>query len=489
MTKDNKLHYIKTRFDGGVTNDLRADGSNVASVIKHFDPRTRSHRLNPYRSYEDGDSSSSTQKIINFLVVGSTIYGLGVASGTARVKVYTKTDLSNATWTTPANGESASRTKKDEVFVYYRKTGKIYGLHGGDQAWSFKTDGSAFAETAQAIAYTNAAQGLVHSKDDIYYQPYDNKIAKNDNDSWTVAALTLPSDMIITAICEYGNYLAIGCRSQQTGGRSRVYLWDRDSSLSTLSEIIDWGAGELYVLDEIEGMLVGISSLSGDSGNLFKKVVFKYWDGGSGAKVFQELECDLTSGVLGLGRSWQKVNNTLFFVLSITQRGTQNAGVWGIGRNKVGEPLAIWLDRLTDNSSTVTPDGFIFYGDYVFISYSSLMAKTDDQANFTATSVFEDTIFNGGDSDKTKKLVRIAAMFDPLPASGQVVLKYKKDAETSFTTLFSYTTDDGISHATRIIEGAGALPTYKEITIRIESTGGAAITGLKHDSELLDLDT
>ena len=468
-----------TQFNGGMVNDRRSTDTRYAAVVKHFDIKTRPHALVPYRSFEDGDSSSSTQKIVNIIPVGSTLYGLGVVSGTARVKVFTKTDLSNATWTTPGNGESASRTRQEDVFVYYRKVNKVFGLHGGDQAWSHTVGGAAFSETAQAIAYTNAAQGLVHSKDDVYYQPYDNKIATNNNDSWTAAALTLPSDIIITSIFEQGNYLGIACRSQQSAGKSRVYLWDRDSSVATLSENIDFGTGDLMVAEEMDGGILGISRLGSSSEIFNPKVIFRYWSGGSGARIIKEMECDV-SGTFSLGIEKQKNNGTLYFSLTITQNGTQNLGVWAVCTSSDG--LSVWLDRV----STAAPDNFLIHGNYAFIPSSSgaTMEKSDDQANFTTTSAYESLIFNLGDSAIYKDLVRASVMFEPLPANGQVVFKYRVNAETSYTTLFTHTTDDAIAQSV-----VTDLPKhFREIQFRIESTGGAVITGFKFQAELIDKD-
>ena len=86
-------------------------------------------------------------------------------------------------------------------------------------------------------------------------------------------------------------------------------------------------------------------------------------------------------------------------------------------------------------------------------------------------------------------------MAEPLPANGQIVLEYKKDAETSFTTLFTWNANDEIYHETVNVESSGAgLPTFREITFRIESVGQTAGTtgdsavpiGIKYKWELFN---
>ena len=102
---------------------------------------------------------------------------------------------------------------------------------------------------------------------------------------------------------------------------------------------------------------------------------------------------------------------------------------------------------------------------------------TINAATYTSqTSVYETLIF--GEPYLKYKLTSAGVMVEPLPAAGQVVIKYKKDEETSFTTIFTHATDDSLFHEAINIESSGAaLPEFRELTLRIESTGGAVITG------------
>ena len=181
------------------------------------------------------------------------------------------------------NNQSTNTFSWFELFVFYKKTGLIYGGRGtsataGSAIWAYDPTGAAtFAESALTVSFTSLAQGLVHSKDDILYIPYDNKIAKNDNGSWTAVALTLPSHLKITSIAEYGNYLAIACAPLSGVGESIVYLWNRDETTTVLSQSIPWGEGNLTILEEIEGYLIGVSYVGTSSLNFEQKAVFKYY--------------------------------------------------------------------------------------------------------------------------------------------------------------------------------------------------------------------
>ena len=475
---------IKRRFDEGMVNDQRETRSGVCTLSKHFDILTRPHRLTPYRSHEDGSSGGDTDKITQVIYYNAKAFGLGVVTGTSRVKVFEKSDLSNSTWSATTNGADAGGAREESVFVEYKGYG--YGWAAGNRVWKADLSGSAaFTGTERSISYTTVAQPLVHSKDDILYMPYDNKIARNNAGTWTDAALTLPTNVIITSISEYGNFVAIGTRSAN-GTKSRVYLWNRDSSLTTLSESIDWGVGDLYVLEEIEGYLIGISVVGNSTTALTPKIVFRNYSGGSGSQVFKELQASSAAVTLAFK---QKVNNRLYFLLSITIDGTLHQGVWMVSRSSPTQPFAVAFDRLPNNDTALSSGvlkGFALIGDYMFISYVTggayAMSKTDDQANYTATSIYETTInpdMDEADLTLKKQVVLASLSYVPLPANGQAVLKHKIDGG-AFATVFTETTDSQITTEKKMLASGAAFPIGREIVFRIESTGGAEITELKY---------
>ena len=77
-------------------------------------------------------------------------------------------------------------------------------------------------------------------------------------------------------------------------------------------------------------------------------------------------------------------------------------------------------------------------------------------------------------SEEAKKLNLVGATLrtEPLPLGGQVVIKYRVNEETSWTTLDTFTTDNDVSHHTTKRANDG-----DEIQFRFESTGNAVING------------
>lgn len=511
MPKDIEVKI--NRFDGGITDDPR-DTRNVAQITTNFNALSNPYRLIPYRDSEAVNSGVG-ELFQNFCVAlrtGTTysLYALGVvsdASQVAEVKYKNlttggSTDLSDATWATTSNNASSAGAVNFNLFVYYKKTGKIYGARAGQFIWAYTASGgTAWADgEADLTSFAHIAQGIVHSKDDILYVPYDNKIAKNDNGSWTIAALTLPTHYVINSICEFGNYLAIGCAHVDGVSNSRVFLWDRDSSLTTLSDSIDWGGGALMILEEVDGVLIGISQKGGvastglglnSSASTTDRIIFRRLQV-SGAVKFKEIITGVSNSTQ-LPIAKRKVDNRLFFMMSTTLYGAVREGVWSVGRTPTGE-FTLIHERTPKNDTALTSGAlknFYVAGDYVlqaFLNNSTYeVTKTNDQSSYTATSIYETKVLNEGDSSLQKKLIGITATFEALPTAGQVVVKYKKDEETSFTTIFTESTDNAISHSAINIESTGVnLPEYKEITLRVESTGGAVITGLSYKARFTE---
>lgn len=490
----NEIKTILNRFDRGMVNDKRTPLENACRVVSNFDILTTPFKLRPYRDNEDGDAGSSTSQKQNFAVgahpsSGYALYGLGITGSNNPEVLYKDlatgvdtSDLDDSGWDNTANN-SGSNTLMPELFVFYEKTGKFYGAQSSDQIWSYSPTGPTWVNDAYPAVATFSAtdincNGLVHSKDDILYIPIGNVIYKNNNDSWS-SPLSLPSHFKITSIAEYGNFLAIACAPKTNQGRSRIYLWDRGDNPATLSESIDC-EGLVQVLDVVDGLLVAISKSGNNSFN--DKVIFSYYNNKPETEKIMELFAD-TSTTIQLKTAKQHINNRLYFMLHITLDGVIRSGVWSFGRSSTGQSLALTHEReiATDYDANDTLLNFIIVGDYVFQAYTDSstykVVKTNNATSYTLPSVYE-TVINPGvalpDRQIKKQLNFVAVKYEALPSAGQVILKYKVDGDTSWTTIFTETTN-------------GATVTEKQITakigrdyqFRLESTGGAVITSFK----------
>lgn len=485
------------RFDGGMANDIRSKDPYKARLIKNLDAFSFPNKIVPRRDSESGNDTSS-RKIYDFAYL-DTLGLVGVGTSSNLATIFYKNTYTDATWNQTANNQSdIAENKRDDGFlVYYATKGRFYLPTGSTTIGGYDPTGAG-AWTDQTLGdLTYGSRGLVHSKDDNLYVSYRNKIARYDGTTWTTTALTLPLRYVITSLCEYGNYLAIGCRTSDSfGDRSRVFLWDRDSSVTTLSESIDWGYGKLAYIEEYKGHIIGASyqdsSVFGSNRIGPERISIKAYSG-SQADTLIELIGDesiypaTVSGQL-YGRGFQKTNDRLYFLAGIEIDGSVNNGLWSIGRNG-NNPLAIQLEYLPNNDTAVTSmEGFYVVGSFAFISYdgAGAMSKTTESRSFTATSIYETLKDDLEDASITKKLVGVSVMTKALGSGAQVVIKYKADSDSSWTTIMTHSTVNSLTKSAINIESTSAvLPQFKEIQFRLESTGGAEILGLTFDAEII----
>jgi len=479
------------RFDGGMVNDPRDPRGNTCSVVTNFDVLTNAYRMTPYRTAESGDSAASTSQKQNFAVAlrtGSTysLYALGVVSGTGKAEVLYKnlttgaaTDLDDSGWATPGNNQSSAGTTNMELFVYYKKTGLIYGARAGTHIWTYSPSGSAWDDTARAITYSTVAQGVVHPKTDILYIPYDNKIATNNNGTWTDAALTLPSHFYITSITPHGNFLAIACAPLVSSGESRVFLWDMTSS--DVADNALFGEGSIKVLATAGSDLVGIA-LSTSSLRHKDRITIKRYTG-YGFETIQEFVGGDNTTQLPLAK--QGINDRIYFMMRITLDGNVLDGVWSVGKKDSG--YSVVHERTPNNSDALTSGAslknFVFVGDFLFQSYvdtNYALMKTLATATYSATSSYETLKLNGGDAARRKQLIGVTVNTVSTPASATVTLSYKVDAESSYTTIGTITATGTISKEFVTVVSTGKnFPEFNEIQFKLTSVGGSEITGLK----------
>lgn len=490
-----RVTYKLDRFDGGWTNDLRDKQANKTVAAGHFDTRTRPRTLTPYRDMESADADAANNFITQFLGYNNKVYGFGTSSGGSVPRIWERSDFTGNTWT--AHAAAGTGTRYPYVFIEQGTNAFMWETATPDLYTSDLDGSSAPGATFAPGTFTGASffgQPCVHSKDKKVYLPYDNKIARVDTGVLSESnVLAVPSSLQIPCVSEYGNFLAVGVRptSNRFAEHSAVYLWDRDSSLSTLSEIIDCGAEHLQIVDVADGELITISAnINRTSANLNSKVVFRRFNGRT-FEVFHEIECSAILASQVIQR--QKYNGRLYFNLIAEVNGTTHAGIWSVGRSGPGAPLTVALEHIPDPNGTVEVIyGFKLIDDYLFVSTNrsatEYVWKTNDSESYTTTSFYETPIIDGDDPSYVKNLIGATIMTAPMPTAGQVVLKYKVDGDTSWTTLLTNTTDGSLS-AAAVRNAAGNLVTgFKEIRFRIESTGGAEITGLSCTLDLVKRD-
>jgi hypothetical protein len=498
-----------TQFNGGISEDKRngwfgggstAFTTNKYAITKHFDAFTYPKKLVPWNKTVTPENYQTQYNIKNFCYAQGRFYGLGDAqSGTAsRVNIF-QNDGGLATpdsWSTSANGTGTTANKNTDIFFPYKTY--IFMYVNGAQIDRFDTAGGAYSSAYQSITASFATQALPvwHKADDCAYFFADNLVHKLNNTSWSASVQQVPSNMRIVACCEHGNYLAIGCVTvDSVNPRSVVFLWDRDTSLATFSDQIDFGEGTLKHLASLDGRLIGVVDFYTESalGLRTGKVYIK--DGsGQTARIINELDVNAaTTRVGSLANTRFVRDNKLYFPMSVpTVNSDDRFGIWVLDSTgrvtlSVIEPTV----AATAIINAIFATGYIWW--IAFGTGGAITRTSYNTADFSSTnsSIYETLIFTGGDSAQQKKLLSITVMTEPLPLAGTTVtVKYRKDEETSWTTIYTQTSDaNAVKHTAVNIESSGlALPQFREIQFQVSIITGATITGLKAKVELLDSD-
>lgn len=483
-------------FYGGMSDDIRIQQPEVFAAATHFDIFTYPKRLVPYRAMEANETTS--YNIQNFVFAEGKLYGLGIVAASSKVKIYEKaSDAIADSWTASSSAEDTLGSRATQPFTAFHKY--IYGLTGGTRLWAWGdiTGTPSFTATAASVSYSRACKGIITS-DDLFLQPYDNKIARKNGagsgptDAWTVAALTLPDSYIITDIVETGDLVAIACRPTNQVLNSKVYLWDKVNE--DVLDVIDWGEGSLYILDEVEGELVGISQQGGigSISAVKPKLTVRRWSSGRKARVAFEIEDEATTLTVYGNHTKIKDGSRIIFGLRITLGGVAYHQLASVGRKTESYPLVFNLDRKIDNDTAISSiDGVYNVAGYVFAAHNndgSVNRTNDDSTVYTATSIYISQKINGGHVDpdavrKTKKLAYVGLRCAPLGSGDSLSLYYRINAETAWTLIRTYTNTanpSGLGFEAGNQNDGNEFRSAYEFQFKVESTGGAEPTSIEY---------
>lgn len=486
-----KIVSIKqNNFSGGISDDPREKDPTKFQFAKHFDIFSNPTRLTPYRTLipnsDDGSTSTGMKQYYVYDYVysstSSKLYGLGKTAG-GLTKIVYKADARINAWTLPASSEGNGAVQ-NFCFVEYKDY--LWGFQGTNQIfkWGLLSGAPAITNSASTTGstITSVAQGLVFQ--DYLYLPYNNKIWRaTDATTFSDAYLTLPTNFKITSITAYGKYIAIGCAPISTfNGVSKVFLWDGTST--EVQESIDWGEGELRILETIEGYLVGVTDryLNNETGAGHGSMIIQMYAGGTPQVVKEVFTQYLTAKTVPLSKAVR--NNRLFFVAKVfsDKAGTTwHEGIWSFGRKNAGYPFSLNLDVIDEDVDINGIQAFGIAGNFFFTTHSGdgSMNLTNYQETYAFSSILETQIQDFGDPFSDKTLLSLKVSFRGVPnVVGTLIAKYRVGEATSWTTIGTYSVNGTYSH-TFVREETNDVDftSGHEYEFRIESTNGVEITG------------
>lgn len=499
------------RFDGGMAYDDRQAAANQHSRAINFDIYKKPSTLYPIRGIEsDQDySGANGAKAYDIGSFGSSftansIYGFGRKSGATGTKMFTKSPTASS-WSAmnAADGSAAETATGCPV----PGTGVIttFDSSGSNVLWFISNSadaiGSGFRMLGQVSFLSSVAADFgkttLTAASSVVFEPFlllgqdgngycfdANKVHRLNTDaSVTSNVFTLTPNWRITSACLYGSYIAMSIKSFDI---SRVILWDYADSQAT--ENIDFGEGTIIALENINGTLVAVmdkfinTTYNGTgASNGQGSMQIKMWGGGTDVNTITEVKA---YGVLaGATENYHfRKNNCIFWYGKVPLDAAVSdslEGIWAFGRVTDTQPWALSLYR----SVPANFEAFHMQGDYTYFAHGNdgSVSRTCDDDTYGLTSSWESPVFDGGDADSEKNFKGSTVTFDKLTSGQTVVLKYRKDGATSWTTLTP-------APAQAVGDVKAVFPmdgNFHYCQFRIESTGGAKPSGFKFRFEPL----
>lgn len=498
---------IINKFDGGHAEDIRTFATSECESSTNFDIVTNPHLLRPFtdpvaETITGGSGVMTDFQVTDVLAVdisGTTkLVGWGRESAAStKASFFTKgssSDITSAWAKTVTTG--GTDTPIAGTLIEYK--GSAYAVSSTSNLIKF-TSGTTYTSIGTIGAVlTQTAKPFVHPEDNIMYlsgglgQAYT--VAKYDGSTLSTNAITLPSNVTITSFANWGTYLAIACKPTSGVGRSVVYLWGRDTSLTTVQGIIDWGDGALEILENVNEILVGVSAIK-QVGSYDTITNYNYQVKVSSGGSVEVIKDFVVTNTNVLRHFKAKQYNKLYFGFD-----TDNA-IFVCGKNKEGRWYVSKDRYLTPTGSTITGvlQNISIVGDILFASYTDggiagYLTRTSD-STYAATSTYLSTINPNmpiADRYENKKLVAVQIAYKLNSSSGTVGLGYycENDAGTSggsLQTIISTSKSASGDYVTTAQAHSNGTPflTGREYQFRITSVGDIRIKEVKYKYEKL----
>lgn len=483
---------IINQFDGGQAEDVRTFALNEQESSFNFNVYTNPHYLTPYIDMVTETVASGTitdfalTDVSSITVSGTTnLVALGrESSGSSKPHFFRKSSSSDITssWQSYAVGVN---TVVGNSLVMFR--GDAYCLGDTGAAHNLqKFEGVSAVSTIGTLTGYGAfpSKSYVHPEDNVLYMGSANVISKYDGSSFTATALTLPNDKLIVSISHYGTYLAIACRPKYGVGNSTCYLWGRDTTLNTLQGVLDLGACQVNIVENLNNNLFFVTTKSpiGSYSNVTQNVLTVKGYAGGAIENVKEVTLSSTAGT-AMNVFKQKVNEHLYFAFN------NDTAIFRFGKAKSGSYF-LSHDRAYP-SGTTSIKGFAILGDFLWLAHDvsgtsnrfyRTIAASESQA-YATTSTYITTINPSmvvEDRYKEKTLIAVAIAYTGV-TNGTVALKVSIDG-SSYATLISSSTTTGESVVEATAQNSDASPVGvgREFQFKIESTGNVKIKEVRY---------
>lgn len=484
-----------TQFDGGFSKGTRDTSLTTCSYVKHFDVTRDKNKMIPQFSVDNTYSGGNDSGIKRVVQAGDNYFALKNVLGVPQIWKRTGHDQA---WALATNGDGFTEEFVTDMFIYYQPTNKIYFY--GEGTANGVTYISTFDVATNTADNLGTSIGVEDSRSGGFIRPDDGKLyfgTENKlhqvNQAGTIAQdiLTnpLPTQYQITSVDSHGVYLSVACQDQTLEQKSTVYIVDMDLTDPAPVDVVDFGVGQIKVCGSVGGVLVGISDLASSTDFLDeKRIAIRTWSGGDEAKDFREVYGTLASGALTTQKETRV--NALYFIANLTDElrsGGDMNGIWAVKIN-AGNELVLVLDTVETipDPGVVDPiDGFAVLGSFRYIMSASVagdVSITDGDGGYATEeglgSIWVSNKIKADRLGRELDLKFAALRTEPLPTGATAILAYRKDEDTAWTKIISEATDDNVLSSSDTDNAGAEFEEGYEYQFKIESLGGAVVTGL-----------
>jgi len=438
------------------------------------------------------------------------IVGVGPtsASGSLLFRFYEKTTSITGAWT-----QSTSTTSSLGVLLQSTGGGAYCTLHKGF-FYGFVSNVSSsnsrlylyVDNTSQTLVGTisdyslnyQTVKPIVHSQDKILYMAAGKTIATftgaTSTTTFTASAFTTPYE--ITALAEYGTYLAVLMQSPEG---AIIGLWDR-SNTTLFADIIKVDNGYGAILENLDGYLVTVTQTPYDPYSQVIPVVYssagtinvRMYIGGTMKLVKKaRLGNNEQNSQQALSNRRMVRDGRLFFT-------TNSNFLWSFGQNRNGEyVLTKDIQVAYTNRTVLSMYSFFSLGEYLFACQKTttgspsggLLNRTDSTFSTVDASNYTTTVNPSmplADRIKQKTLKKIYIKVYSVSNSAALTVKYKFDGNATFTDAISVTGITTGYHIYEVSANADNTPFSdgRDLVLSIQATKQIDIAEMGYEYEV-----
>lgn len=478
-----QVTYQALKFDKGMTPKVFTP--NSATRIEHFD--TITEVLRPFRTIVASSVSSTTPavaKIINIELYNDELYGVGIDYTDATKGALYKWSTSSFDWFYMYSfGGASSPNAMLQAHSTY-----LFGLRNNRYLYRYdpalNTYSLSFYDTG--ASFTNGfAEAITHSKDGKMYFATDNVIhVVTSTGSAGSVGLTLPNaNFRVTSLCEQGNYINIVGYDVKTGESSSLQ-WDRDISVVDLTE--SWGLGRDTVVHNasLVGQIFTIQLRTDSSNSSFAEkpvLVIKYLNGAQFETLYEfpVISLSASNGVNGMIGAKYTSLDRFYFTAKVQFNGEASARNVCFCLDYKGRLTIAQNIDIDTGTNPIT--GVIRNGEGFWFGAGSDGAW-NTSSSYTTIASYETNDIRAEDLGMNLNFKKAFITCEPLPASGQILVKMRKNEETTFTTVATLTGENTAKFSLtemKVKNALTGLDRAKQVRFRLESTVGAVITGFE----------